>query len=355
MSIDEKLITNEVLNNTLKKEAYPEIRSAAQPKIGKVRVVYDVGNAELIGMTSDDLSTHDVVHKRQVYAKGENLNAISAYYFDLTQGIIPNHLIRRLAPNTWLMQKAEPILVEMVFRKYLTGSGWKAYKENSGPEKGCEFCGVQLRTGYRKNEMLDKVIFTPTGKGRVKDFPIPEFAGMDSEEDDPKLTTDVIRKNFKAFGLRKPEDLDFVTDAAFKLYHAIHADLESKDELLADTKWEFGYSPNGTIMLIDECVTPDSSRFWKKSQYVFVPEKNEFRIVQGDKQPFRDYIERLGLHKPEKKQELAEHWMDDDVLRQGVIRYCNMRETITGTKTEITTVPRKEVIMQALDHAGYLR
>jgi len=92
----------------------------------------------------------------------------------------------------------------MVFRGYLTGSGWKAYAKNDGPSKGMEFCGVQLRPGYRKNEKLDRVIFTPTAKGQVKDFPIHEFAGLKADDDDPKLTIDIIRRNYQAFGLRKP-------------------------------------------------------------------------------------------------------------------------------------------------------
>lgn len=353
MPIDEKLITSEVLNNTLKKEIYPEVKVIAQPRMGKVRVVYDVSNTNLIMMSSDDLSSHDVVHKRQVYAKGENLDAISSNYFEKTRHIIPNHFLETIAPNTWLVQKAEPILVEMVFRKYLTGSGWKDYVKENGPEQGIEFCGVNLRPKYRKNEILDEVIFTPTAKGQVKDFPIAQFEGKPPEEDDPKLTLDIIWKNYEAFGLRRKRDLVFLVDAAQALYDFIHADLESRGYLLADTKWEFGYFPNGAIGLIDECVTPDSSRIWSKSHYEFDPGKNEFSILQEDKQHFRDYIEALGLQKDKKA--LAEHWMDDNVLKEGVIKYCNIREAITGTLTEITTEPRKEVVLEALASGGYLR
>ena len=360
--IDEKLITPEVLNNTLKKEIYPGVKVVAPPKMGKVRIVYDVGNNQLLMVSSDALSTHDVVHKRSIYGKGENLDAISSYYFEKTKDIIGNHFIDNIAPNTWLVEKVDPILVEMVFRKYITGSGWKGYKGDNGPEEGCDFCGVQLRSGYKKNESLDSLIFTPTAKGQVKDFDIPEFKELvakakDKEAalnaDDPKLTEDIIRKNFKAFGLRKPEDLDFLVNAGTQLYVTISEDLESKGYLLADTKWEFGYSKDGKIILIDECVTPDSSRIWEKEKYVFNPEKNEFTIVQEDKQPFRDYVEMLGLDKD--KEALAEHIMADDVLKAGVIRYCNIRETITGTLPEITTNPRKGVILDALGRAGYLK
>ena len=355
MPIDEKLITPEVLANTLKKEIYPEVKVVAPPRMGKVRVVYDVSNKQLIMMSSDDLSTHDVVHKRQVYAKGENLDAISSNYFEKTGHMIPNHFLKTIALNTWLVQKADPILVEMVFRKYLTGSGWKAYAKENGPEQGTEFCGVLLREGYRKNEMLDEVIFTPTAKGQVKDFPIKEFKDMNPEEDDPKLTAEIIWDNYKAFNLRKPEDLFVMIDAARELYEFIDTDLESRGFLLADTKWEFGYFPNGAIGLIDECVTPDSSRIWSKPHYRFNPEKNEFSILQEDKQHFRDYIEALGLHTPDKKRELAKHWMDDNVLKEGVIKYCNIREAITGTLPEITIEPRKEVILESLASGGYLK
>ncbi len=355
MPVDKKLITREVLNNTLAREIYTEVKVVAEPKMGKVRTVYDLEDERMIMISSDNLSTHDVVHKRRVYGKGENLDAISGYYFETTKHIVPNHLIETLAPNVWLVQRAEPILVEMVFRKYLTGSGWRDYSKKNGPEKGSEFCGVELRPGYRKNEILDKVIFTPTGKGIAGDFNIPEFKGMDPEIDDPKITIDIIRRNYKKFGLRKPEDLDYVMEKAFALYNFIHKDLEGKGNLLADTKWEFGYMPDGTIALIDECVTPDSSRFWKAKDYLFNPEKNEFTIVQDDKQHFRDYVEGLGLQAVERKAELAAHMMDDEVLRQGVVKYCNIREEIAGTLPVITTDPRKDAVLAALSDAGFLR
>lgn len=354
MPVDERQITAEVLDNTLRQEVYPQIwvMPGTTPRMGKVRTVYDVGDGGLIMISSDNLSTHDVVHARQVHAKGANLDAISAYYFDMTREIVENHLIDTVAPNVWLVEKAKPILVEMVFRQYLTGSGWKGYAKENGPEQGMVFCGVPLRPGYRKNERLDELIFTPTAKGQVKDFDIPEFEGMEPEKDDPKLTVNVIRANYQAFGLRQPEDLDELMDIAFRLYATIHSDLQSKGQLLADTKWEFGYATDGTIMLIDECVTPDSSRFWLSAEYKFDPEKREFHIVQGDKQPFRDYIEALGLQ--DDKAALAEHWMADDALRAGVKRYCDMRETITGTTAQITTEPRKEQVLAALGDMGYL-
>ena len=352
MPINEILITQEVLNNTLKREVFPEIKTFSQPKTGKVRTVYDVSSYQLIMIASDNLSTHDRVHKRQVYGKGENLNAISSYYFEKTKHIIPNHFIESLAPNTWLVQKAEPILVEMVFRKYITGSAWDSYVKNNGTKQGMVFCGVKLEPGYVKNGRLEKVIFTPTAKGQVKDFEISEFLGLNPEKDDPQITQGIIWKNYKLFGLRKSKDLDILIEAGFGLYDFIHSDLESKEHLLADTKWEFGYLPDGTIALIDECVTPDSSRFWSSKNYRFNSERNEFTIVQEDKQPFRDYIESLGLDKS--KDRIPEHWMDDQVLREGVIRYCNMRESITGMQTEITKQPRKEVILESLAREGYL-
>jgi len=355
MPIDEQLITEEVLNNTLVREVYPEVKVVSEPKMGKVRTVYDVGNERMIMISSDNLSTHDVVHKRQVYGKGENLDAISGYYFDATERIVPNHLIETLAPNVWLVQKAAPILVEMVFRKYLTGSGWREYQKKNGPEKGFKFCGVDLRPGYRRNEILDEVIFTPTAKGQVKDFGIPEFQSLSPEIDDPKITIDIIRKNYETFGLRKSGDLEYIMEKAFGLYSFIYNDLGRKGHILADTKWEFGYMPDGSILLIDECVTPDSSRFWSASDYAFNSDTNEFTIVQEDKQHFRDYIEALGLQAADRKAELAVHIMDDKVLRQGVVKYCNIREEIAGTLPEITTNPRKEAVLAALNDAGFLR
>lgn len=354
MPINEDLITATILNNTLPREIFSEIKVSAPPKTGKVRTVYDIGGDKMILISSDNLSTHDVVHRRQVFGKGENLNAISSYYFEKTRHIISNHFIETLAPNAWLVRKARPILIEMVFRKYLTGSGWKAYTTKNGFDNGMNFCGVDLRRGYRRNEQLDQIIFTPTIKGKVKDFPIPEFKGLDQEKDDAPVTMDIIRRNYKLFGLRKPEDIDLVVDVSLKLYSFIHNSLKSKGFLLADTKWEFGYFSDGSIGLIDECVTPDSSRIWCKSAYNFNPEKNEFTIVQEDKQHFRDYVEALGLHASDKKKELAEHWMDDAVLKNGVIKYCNIRKIITGNLPEISNVSRKKIILDALAEKGYL-
>jgi phosphoribosylaminoimidazole-succinocarboxamide synthase len=352
MPINPELITPEIMNNTVKREVYPEIQVVAEPKNGKVRTVYYPGQEHLLQITSDNLSTHDVVHKRQVYAKGDNVNAISAFYFNETFHIIANHFIDAVAPNTWLTWKAKPILVEMVFRKYLTGSGWDTYKKNNGPEEGMLFCGASFRPGYRKNEMLDDITFTPTAKGQVKDFDIPEFRGLDPEADDPKIDIEMIRRNYKAFGLRQPEHLDQIIESGFKLYRFISADLEKKGHLLADTKWEFGYLQDGTIALIDECVTPDSSRFWKKEEYVFNPVEPEFTIISSDKQHFRNHVEALKLH--ENKAALAQYWMPDNVMREGIVKYCDIREAITGTLAEISARNRKEEILDRLASAGYL-
>src|SRR3989338_6850953 len=111
MPIDKKLITPKIMNNTLKREVYPEIDVRTPPKMGKVRTVYDVAVNQLLMVSSDNLSTHDVVHKRQVYAKGENLDAISSYFFEKTKHIIRNHFVDNIAPNTWRVLKAKPILV----------------------------------------------------------------------------------------------------------------------------------------------------------------------------------------------------------------------------------------------------
>ena len=353
MTIDERLITAGVMNNTLKREVYPQIKVRSPPKLGKVRTVYDVSYDRLLMISSDNLSTHDVVHRRQVFAKGENLDAISSYFFNRTQHIIPNHYIETIAPNTWFTEKADKILIEMVFRKYITGSGWKEYEREDGQEKGREFCGVFLRPGYRKNEKLDNVIFTPTAKGQVKDFKISEFKGLNPEEDDPKLTLDIIRRNYQAFNLKDPNDIDILMNIGLCLYDDINSDLDPKNELLADTKWEFGYTLDGRILLIDECVTPDSSRIWNKEQYKFDEEKNEFTVVQDDKQHFRDHIEFLKLDKDKKA--LAEYWMPDDVMKKGIAKYCNIRKIITGTSPKITTYPKKEIILNALNDKGFLR
>lgn len=351
MPIDEALLTQEVLDNTLVREVLSEVRvvPGTFPKMGKVRTVYDLG-AYLLMISSDNLSTHDVVHRRQVYGKGENLDAISAYFFNATKGIIPNHYAATLGPNAWLVRKAQPIMVEMVLRAFLTGSGWKDYANAQGPEKGMVLCGNQLRPGYCRNEKLDQLIVTPTTKGPARDFAVPELAGID--KDDASISLAAIRANYQAFGLRRPEDLDIIVDASLKLYGFINFELAATGNILADTKWEFGYLADGTIALIDECVTPDSSRFWSVADYQWNPAKSEFTAVQHDKQPFRDHIERLGLHKD--KAALARYEMPWEEIRAGVKRYGDMRELITGTPMLITTEPVKERLLAALGAKGYL-
>ncbi len=343
------------MNNTLKKEIYP-IKTVSPPKVGKVRTVYDVGDDSLILISSDDLSTHDVVHKRQVYAKGDNLNEISSYYFENTRHIVPNHFIGTIGQNSWLVGKAERINIEFVFRQYLTGFGWKAYVKAGGPERGMEFCGAFLRPGYRKNEKLDQIMFTPSAKGQAKDFSIPEFSGLTPEEageEDPKITPDIIRKNYKAFNLRKAEDLDYITEKCFELFSFMNSDIAPKGKRIADTKWELGYFPDGDIGLIDESLTPDSSRFWENDSYLLDEAKNEFIVVQKDKQHFRDHVESLGLDKDKKA--LAEYLMPDEILRKGVVIYCDIREAITGTLPVITAEPVKKILLESLASEGYLK
>jgi phosphoribosylaminoimidazole-succinocarboxamide synthase len=361
MPLDEALLTPEVLNNTLARQVFPEVRivPGTAPKMGKVRTVYDIGKKGggdlLLMVSSDNLSTHDVVHKRRVYGKGGNLDEISSHFFELAWEALhlSNHYIETVGPNAWIVQKAQPILVEMVLRACLTGSGWKAYEKADGPRTGMDFCGVHLRPGYHKNERLDQVIVTPTAKGQVKDFPTLKFPGLGSEDDDPPVTLDMIRNNYQAFGLREQEDLDIIVDDARRLYDFISKKLAATGNLLADTKWEFGYLSDGTIALIDECVTPDSSRFWSLEHYKYDPEKGLFIAVQHDKQPFRDHIEELGLHKD--KARLAAYEMPYEEIRKGVIRYGDMREAITGTKMLITTDPVRERVIAALDKRGMLK
>jgi phosphoribosylaminoimidazole-succinocarboxamide synthase len=245
-------------------------------KRGKVRDIYDLGKEFLI-VASDRISAFDVVMDDPIPYKGRVLTAISAFWFELTEDIIPNHLISMsneayprscqkhrdvLEGRSMLVRKAEPLPVECIVRGYLAGSGWKDYCRTG------EVCGHKLPPGLRESDRFPEPIFTPSTKaeGGAHDENIPfdrmvELIGTD-------------------LALR-------VRDASLKLYEMARAVADRKGIIIADTKFEFG-THEGELILIDEILTPDSSRFWPKDQYEPGRSQPSF-----DKQYLRDYLEGL--------------------------------------------------------------
>ena len=273
---------------------------------GKVRDVYDLGDA-LLFVATDRLSAFDVVLPCGVPWKGEVLTQISLFWFDLLKDV-PNHLIsadvtvrpelkpyaKDLQGRSLIVRKAQVIPVECVVRGYVVGSGWKDYR------KCGKVCGITLRPGYKQAEKLDEVLFTPTTKAAVGDHDMPvDFDGV-----------------VKIAGL---ENATAIRDLSLKVYSAARDYAAAKGIIVADTKFEFGII-DGKVSLVDEVLTPDSSRFWLASEY-----KVGGSPVSLDKQFVRDYLETLDWNKQAPGPELPA-----DVVRKTTGKYLEAFRMLTG-------------------------
>ncbi|MBM2815470.1 MAG: Phosphoribosylaminoimidazole-succinocarboxamide synthase [Ignavibacteria bacterium] len=277
-------------------------------KKGKVREIYEIDDYLLI-VASDRVSAFDVVMTRPIPEKGKILNLISAFWFNKTNHIIANHLISTyvtkypaaLAPyaeqlegRSMLVQKAEPLPVEFIVRGYIAGSGWKEYKKSG------TICSIPLPNGLIEFDRLPNPIFTPSTKADE---------GHDENID--------FAKAAEILGL---ETANMLRDKAIALYTFGRDYLESKNIILADTKFEFGRLPSGEIILIDEVLTPDSSRFWLREEYA--PGKPQ---INFDKQILRDYLESISWNKQPPPPELP------DSVAEGTYRkYKEAFDRITG-------------------------
>ena len=247
---------------------------------GKVRDIYDVGDALLL-VATDRISAFDYVLASGIPDKGRVLTQLSAFWFARTQHIVSNHVIetdanrfpsklRRhaeiLAGRSMLVRKTSPIPIECVARGYLAGSGWKDYLATG------TVCGVRLPPGLRESERLPEPIFTPATKAT---------SGHDINIGEAEAA--------KLIGAPLVERLRVLTMALYA-FGAAHA--ERCGILLADTKFEFGLTPEDDVLLIDEVMTPDSSRYWPKDQYA--PGRTQ---VSFDKQYVRDYLEQIKWNK----------------------------------------------------------
>ncbi len=245
---------------------YPKIVS------GKVREVFDIGNDELVIVTTDRISSFDVILNSQIPKKGIALNLISNFWFDFTKDIIENHLaateIQKLpAPfqheefkdRTIRVKKLKMLPFEIIVRGYLFGSMWKAY------ESGEEFCGIKFTGTHQLAEKLDKPIITPSAKS--------------SEGHDVNIS---LQELSEAIGSKMS---DQICDVSVRLYQKCRDYAIKKGIIIADTKFEFGLDQSGNPVLADEIFTPDSSRFWDASAYRTGESPKSF-----DKQFVRDWL-----------------------------------------------------------------
>lgn len=274
---------------------------------GKVRDVYDLGDKLLI-VSTDRISCFDVVLPCGIPYKGRVLTELSCFWFDFLKEIIPNHLIsadvnkypeelkaykKELAGRSMLVKKSEPFPVECVARGYLSGSGWKEYRENQS------VCGITLPPGLVESDKLPEVLFTPSTKAQV---------GHD---------LNVEQKYIEA--LVGEEIADKLKRVSIAIYKKASEFALSCGIIIADTKFEFGKCDN-EIILIDEVLTPDSSRFWPKAQYK--PGKSQFSF---DKQFVRDYLEDMGWDKIPPAPELP-----PDIIEKTSLKYLEAYKKLTS-------------------------
>ena len=261
-------------------------------KRGKVRDLYDLGDRLLI-VSTDRISAFDVVLPNGIPYKGEALNMLSVHWFQETEKIVKNHLLDVVDPRTVLVKKASPIKVEFVVRGYLYGSAWDNYK------KGEAICGIKLPPGLKKAEKLPQPILTPTTKADI---------GHDVE-----LTRETATKMIGKDLVKEIEE------ASLKIYEHGSEKAESKGIIIADTKFEFGLC-NDEVLLIDELLTPDSSRFWPMDGYKVGRDQPSF-----DKQYVRDYLMSIGWDRQPPAPRLPGH-----VVLETSKKYIEAYERLTG-------------------------
>ena len=275
---------------------------------GKVRDIYEVDD-RLLMIATDRISAFDYVLGSGIPDKGKVLTQLSAFWFDQTRGIVPNHLITTSVadyPARWradaamlegrsmLVRKTNPVPIECVARGYLSGSGWKDYAATG------TVCGVALPAGLRESDRLPQPIFTPATKAT---------SGHDvniSEAEAGRIVGETLIATLRALTL------------ALYAFGTAHA--ESRGIILADTKFEFGLADDGAVMLIDEVMTPDSSRYWPQDQYKPGGPQPSF-----DKQYVRDYLEQIRWNKQPPVPSLP-----DEVVKRTRDKYLEAFRRLTG-------------------------
>jgi len=276
---------------------------------GKVRDIYAVDDAHLLIVASDRLSAFDVVLPDPIPGKGAVLTALSDFWFDRTAGIVRNHLSGRpledavpdaaarapLEGRAVVVERVEPLPIEAIVRGYLIGSGWKDYQRSGA------VCGIPLPAGLRQADRLPEVIYTPSTKAEV---------GAHDENIDFERTVDLLGR----------EAAVRVRDLAVRIYAEAAEYAAGRGILIADTKLEFGLDRDGGIVLIDEVLTPDSSRFWPADGYAPGTSPPSF-----DKQYVRDYLETLDWDKRPPAPKLP-----PEVIERTAAKYAEARRRLTG-------------------------
>jgi phosphoribosylaminoimidazole-succinocarboxamide synthase len=291
---------------TLLQTSFSDLKLARR---GKVRDVYAVDDESLLIVATDRISAFDCILPTPIQRKGEVLTALSEFWFEQLAHVVANHLITAkiekmppavqrhadtLGRRTMLVRRAEVFPVECVVRGYLVGSGWKDYLRTG------EVCGHRLPEGLRESAKLPEPLFTPSTKAE--------------QGHDENITEDQVRDLIGA------ESTAQLRETSLRLYSEAHEYARQKEIIIADTKFEFGVDKNGELLLVDEVLTPDSSRFWPADTYEPGRSQPSF-----DKQFVRDYLETLDWDKKPPAPEIPA-----DVAAATTTRYLEAYRLLTG-------------------------
>lgn len=305
-------MTGKTDNTRLMKTTSPalyksDIKSLPLINSGKVRDIYGIDDGHMLIVTTDRISAFDVILPDPIPGKGAVLTAVSNFWFDRTRHIIPNHLSDRrleevlpdaaertpVQDRSVIVHRMKPLPVEAVVRGYIIGSGWKDYQKTGA------ICGIKLPEGLKQAERLPEPIFTPSTKAEPGDHD----ENISFEETVTLLGREMAEK---------------ARDISLKIYQYAADYARQRGIIIADTKFEFGTDKNGHLVLIDEILTPDSSRFWPADTYEPGTSPPSF-----DKQYVRDYLETLDWNKKAPGPRLP-----DEVIRNTAAKYREARERL---------------------------
>lgn len=281
-------------------------------KEGKVREVYDNGDSMVI-VATDRISAFDVILKNEITQKGAILTQMSKFWFEFTKDIVPNHMIstdvaqmpeffhkEKFDGNSMKCKKLRMLPVECIVRGYITGSGWESYQKDG------TVCGIKLPEGLQESEQLPEPIYTPTTKADL---------GLHDEHITFEDTVEILEKLHPGKGA---EYAEILKDCTIKLYKKCAEYARNRGIIIADTKFEFGLNENGEVVLGDEMLTPDSSRFWPVEGYASGKSQPSF-----DKQFVRDWLKE----NPE-----SGYLLPEEVVEKTVDKYKEAYELLTGEK-----------------------
>ena len=281
-------------------------------KEGKVREVYDIGESLIITAT-DRISAFDHILKNQITQKGAILTQMSKFWFDFTKDIVPNHMLsvdvkdmpeffqqEKFDGNSMMCKKLEMLPIECIVRGYITGSGWESYKENG------TVCGITLPEGLKESDKLPEPIYTPSTKAEI---------GLHDENISFERSVEILEEIYPGKGA---DYANQIKDCTIALYKKCAEYALSKSIIIADTKFEFGLDENGNVVLGDEMLTPDSSRFWPLEGYEAGKSQPSF-----DKQFVRDWL---------KANPDNDYLLPEEVVIKTVDKYKEAYELLTGTK-----------------------